>query len=522
MTIKRREIVNDIEHKIITGLITSDQFARRMLPILQSNYFETDYAEKIFSWCKDHFMVYDKAPQQLIQDIYATNRDTLDEAKQELIESFLQTISDKYEQEPDFNVEYFIDQALISIKKREIKRRADKAIRYLESGRVDKAEQEFQDYQKVAKMVTTWVNPFASSIIKDTLQSDEDGGDHIFKFSGALGDLSGWHDRSMLVAFLAPMKRGKSFFLLECAVQAVLNRKRVAFFSLEMSTKQVEKRILKRIGAYGKKSGGVLYPCFDCVKNQNNSCTKSIRVNRKRLFTKDDKKPLFNDNDIYRPCTECRGNQNDYEAATWYTRIHRDIPTPASLVKKAGGIQKMFGDNFRMISYPAGSANIGNIKNDLNSLEYTEGFIPDVIIIDYADILKPEDSRVSDPRAIANTTWVTLKGLSDSRHCLVITASQGTRKSIEKKNIGQVDVAEDIRKLAHINRMYGLSQSMEEKKQGFIRVSVIGEREDEFNERDQVMVLQQLSMGQVILDSELMKTYAISDSDKILTSILED
>jgi replicative DNA helicase len=298
------------------------------------------------------------------------------------------------------------------------------------------------------------------------------------------------------------MKRGKSYFLQEVAVQCLLHRKKVAYFSLEMSKKRVAKRLFSRISSTGKNAGLVHYPCFDCKKNQFNSCTNPKRTNRIRLVDKDGIKPFYTIDNKYKPCTICRGTK-DYEVATWFTSIKRDAMETSALIKQANALTKMYGDNLRIISYPAGSANLSTIKNDLTVLEYTEDFSADCIIIDYADILKPEDTRVSDARTIANSTWLMLKQLADSRHVLVFTASQGNRKSMDKKNISATDIAEDIRKYAHIDRMLGLSQTEQEKKDGILRVSTVGDRDGSFHQGDQVILLQQRSVGQILLDSEM-------------------
>ena len=46
--------------------------------------------------------------------------------------------------------------------------------------------------------------------------------------------------------------------------------------------------------------------------------------------------------------------------------------------------------------------------------------IPDVIIVDYADILAPEDTRQSEKRHQVDETWKALRRLSQEWHALVI------------------------------------------------------------------------------------------------------
>ena len=918
--IKRRVINDDIELKILVGIIVSTSFARKIVPDLKSEYFSSDYIGKVFDWCKEFYNIYKECPGKHIQDIYEENKEQLEEAQQKIIETFLSKLSKDYEQQEEFNVEYLVDSATAYIKQKSIRSIAERTLKYLEHGKIDKAEQEFESYKKIAKVTSDWVNPFSSDFIKETYLTEEEGEDNIFIFPGALGKIVGWHQRDWLVAVLAPMKRGKciaegtmisladgslksieniikdkdkyilskdnsgkivkgeitdyyvnglkecflvktrlgkeitvtynhpfftpngwvelnkisiggfiavprkyndlgiksfesyklkllaymiaegcfrstsytftnkskkiqndfkicveqigdyisktkdpmsvrivnekgrgysggsnlrkwlaelgmhqklsknkiipnfifqlknedialflsvlftcdgsiykdrknlivsygsaskrliyqinhlllrfgiigkikestykgfhsweirftdiininkfisqigfcfekqkraekfiseleekrcrksnfdaipyeviktiipenerpiknenirqcfknkgkisrtallgiinlypqikttieddllwdsiveiiplgkqetfdltikdyhnfiandifvhnSFFLMEMAFRAFMNHKKVVFFSLEMSEKRVEKRLLRRVTAHGKIEGEYLYPCFDCEYNQNGECARIERTNKITLLNEAGNKPVFKKDMKYKTCTACRGTSN-YRVATWYIIKKREKQSMQKSVRKANSLTKMYGDNFRLKSYPAGTANINDLISALDHLEYTENFIPDVIVIDYADILKPEDSRLIDPRAKADSTWIKLKGMADSRHCLVVTASQGTRKSIDKKSISQTDVAEDIRKLAHLDVMYGLSQTQEEKAESIMRVSILAHRDEDANELQQVICLQQRGLGQVLLDSEItgMKTFVEDDSGLI-------
>jgi hypothetical protein len=95
-----------------------------------------------------------------------------------------------------------------------------------------------------------------------------------------------------------------------------------------------------------------------------------------------------------------------------------------------------------------------------------------------------------------------LKNLSDSRHCLVMTASQTNRGSFDKKNVTQTDIAEDIRKIAHIDGGMALNQLPNEKRKGVMRVALIAGRDIDFDQMKTCIVLQNLQLGQVLLDSE--------------------
>ena len=77
--------------------------------------------------------------------------------------------------------------------------------------------------------------------------------------------------------------------------------------------------------------------------------------------------------------------------------------------------------------------------------------------------------------------------------------SQSGRQSIDK-NADSKDIAEDIRKLAHITSMVALNQTPEEKKNGILRLKQLALREGEQEFREAVCT-QCLSIGRIITDS---------------------
>ena len=94
-----------------------------------------------------------------------------------------------------------------------------------------------------------------------------------------------------------------------------------------------------------------------------------------------------------------------------------------------------------------------------------------------------------------------LKQLGQERHCLVVTATQTTMKSRDKKNVTSGDTSEDKRKTAHVDLAIYMSQTREEKNNGVMRLSKYF-RHGFFDELQHVQILQHLDTGQVLIDSE--------------------
>jgi replicative DNA helicase len=160
----------------------------------------------------------------------------------------------------------------------------------------------------------------------------------------------------------------------------------------------------------------------------------------------------------------------------------------------------MAGRGLRVSSHPNNSISARDIRATLDTWEHFDGFIPDVVVIDYADILAPIDNR-KEHRHQQNETWQTLRGLSQERHCLVITATQADADSYDRHHLSLNNFSEDKRKYGHVTAMLALNQTQEEKATGIMRIGVLLAREGEVDARSEVAILQCLRAGQPCLAS---------------------
>ena len=130
-----------------------------------------------------------------------------------------------------------------------------------------------------------------------------------------------------------------------------------------------------------------------------------------------------------------------------------------------------------------------------------EDFVPDVIIIDYADVLAPEDRRVADFRHRINETWMALERLRKKWHACVLTATQADAASYEVHDITMSNFSEDKRKLAHVTAMLAINQTDKEKREAVARIGLVVAREEEFHIERQVKILQCLRKGRPVIGS---------------------
>jgi len=137
--------------------------------------------------------------------------------------------------------------------------------------------------------------------------------------------------------------------------------------------------------------------------------------------------------------------------------------------------------------------------------EKQDNFIPDIIIIDYADILLADaDCLKMDLRNQQNKIWQRLRRLSQEKHCLVVTATQADAASFESRTLKLHNFSEDKRKFGHCTSMYGINQDdPEEKELRVMRLNELVIREGASSTFRQVRLLQCLEMGRPFLGSYL-------------------
>jgi replicative DNA helicase len=506
MTVKieRKPVDNTTEHQITTAMIMSTKFLMEIEFLFNPDYMRNSFAKIVCFWCKDYFSQYKKAPEGHIKDIFLIESESgMSKEDKEIIGNFLSSLSSQFEKAPIINVDYLKDITFDYFRKRELQIRVELAQRFLEVGKIEDAEDQFSKYKKIAYQTSGWFNPLNP---KEALEVFDDNDQGIFKLPGALGRIVGDIERDWFVAVLGVFKKGKSFYLQEMAVRAAFQGLKVAFISLEMKKKNIKERIYKRLTGFGSKTGedSFLFPVFDCELNQLGTCERSERTQNIKLCESVEDKPEFDLDMEYRPCTYCRDNMlRDYQIATWYEVIESPQFTLRDTRRKIKAIETMYGDNFRFICYPRFMAGVSDIRRDLHILEQHEEFIPDIIIVDYADILKPDTK--GDKRNQIDDIWKMLASLAAERHCIVFTASQGTRGAIYKSDMSQDDLAEWIGKLGHVDIFLGLNQSPKEKKAKVIRVNALVHRHKEVDENASALLLQQLEVGQFFLDSHMSK-----------------
>ena len=454
--IKRTKIDLSDEKKLLTNMIVSSEFLKKVQPIVSPKLMEASYSKTLVTWILEFFDYTKEAPGRAIQDIFQSKAKLLqnDETRDSIAE-YLTHLSSQWEQAQINNVEYSYKSALEYLRLRQVDYLINQLQAAKSSHNPEQCESLIAQFSRLERPEGTAIDLMNDArIIKESLtQTDE----RLFKMPGDLGTAIGWICREDFIAISAPPKRGKSWYMMEAGFRAALAGKKVLFVSLEMTKEQTVRRWWSAFNAKPLEGGVYKVPKFE-------------------------------------------PDGNDGFDILYEDRKVDGLPTDiASIEKKQRQYNMALGDGeVRLEIFPSGQMTLSMLEDELDKLEFYENFVPDVLIVDYADILKPETK--GEKRHQLDDIWLRMRGIAQRRKVALITGSQ-TGRETTKKDAGADSFAEHFGKAAHITKGIFLNQTKEEKGLNLIRIDCETQREGKtFTE--QVVVLQGLDIGRPYLDSK--------------------
>lgn len=140
----------------------------------------------------------------------------------------------------------------------------------------------------------------------------------------------------------------------------------------------------------------------------------------------------------------------------------KDVWDFPDVIREKADIIHENGGSLVIKEFPTGQASINTIMAHLRTLETNEGFKPDVIFVDYADIMKPLSSY-SDKRHALTEIYESLRGLAVEYHIPLWTASQTNRLGMDQEKFTLSVIGESLGKAATADVVIGLGRTPEDK-----------------------------------------------------------
>lgn len=375
------------------------------------------------------------------------------QASADVLRSIAKSMQDTVE---TINRRFVLDQATRFVRQQRLKTAIIEAVDLIEKDQIEKAEN-----MLTRTMVSTAIQQDYGTHMRDTASMMRflDANVEAFPTGIPILDLvDAGPARKQLQLFIAPTGKGKSWWLVHLGKMALLNRLKVVHLTLEMSEAKVAQRYCQSL--------------FSLTKRQQTIQLMDIETDEHGKFVSFEKleemvRPSFRDPDI-------RQNLK--------TRL-----------------DKMRWRNLFIKQMPTGVASIADVEAYLDSLWITHRFMPDLLLVDYADLLKYDHSN---QRAELGRLYKELRGLGIVRNIAVATASQGNRSSEDEKVVRIKHVGEDISKAQTADVVLTYSQTDPEYMIGLARLFLEKNRDDEGKQT--LLITQNYKIGQFCMSSASM------------------
>jgi hypothetical protein len=407
--------------------------------------FSSRWENQIGHWCVNYYNKYNKAPNKSIETIFDqwAADDSHDKATVELIERFLSGLSEEYTKKgrQKINPDHLVDVASDLFNKVRLRQLVEEVQGEVDAGAVKKALDKITNYRKFEIGIGSAVDVLSDfGVLKSAF---DQRGEVLVTYPGAAGEFFGESlERDGLLAFMAGEKVGKTFWLVDLAWRAMLQGRRVAFFEVgDMS----ERQLLLRFGTRAAK-----HP----------SRKKSLTFKYPTRMDPDDPPKVH------------------HKVMTFSDVL--DFETTKTALVKLG---ERLGDTtlLRQSTHANDTITVNGIRSILDDWNRgTQAWSPDVVVIDYADLIAPVNGT-AETRDQINKTWKGMRALSQELHVLVATATQAKAESYKAETLSKSHFSDDKRKLAHATAIVGLNQTPTEKENGVMRLNWIVLREDDFS-----------------------------------------
>ena len=402
-----------ILRKILASMILDDiVVARISSQWIPGGLFDSRWANLIGQWCCEYSTKYSKAPKSEIRGLFESWASSTNEEDAIItsVEDFIFGVSDEEAVEKDF----VLDLAKDYFNSVRLKNELEAAQNDLERGFVEDAQKRLQRIRQVELGVGSFVEP-AKDFSAWAQAFDTEKRESLVRYPGPVGEFFEGHFlRGEFYSFMGPDKTGKTAYLLDFAYRGIREKNRVAFFDTgDSDQNEVMLRLCSRVTR-----------CPEYARE----CSIPVKWEEECIFEK------------------------------------KELPSmdPQKGFKMFGKICRT-SDAFRLSCHPNTTLSVQGIDDILSDWE-RQGWRPDILVVDYADILAPPRG-VGDPLEQIDETWKQLRKLSQQRHVLLMTATQSNAAAYgnEKGLLSRKNFSGRKTKLAHVNGMIGINVSDEER-----------------------------------------------------------
>ena len=461
------------QDNLITLLIFDDDSAGIIRGAVELDLFEGDYRD-VVRRIYDYIDRYGTAPKDHVADILDDILNGNDEDKAQVYNSLLENSAALHE---NINIDYVMNTLAAFTRRQHLKNGIIDAAELLQASESEEALEQVEVIMAAAMrrrldLFDPGIFLSDTESVLDFLNIEDNEGLPIGIPEIDSKDLG--PKRKELHLFIASTGMGKTWWFIHLAKYAFLNNLRVCHISLEVDERQLTQRYMQNFFAMTKRRESLRLPVLE-----KDTLGRLLDIS----FEKISPELSMTDSNIREQLEDRIGD--------WGTRL-------GNLVIK---------------QFPTSALTVNGLKAYLDSLESRENFVPDILFVDYADLMR---LNALNYRLELGQLYKELRGIGVERNIAVATASQSHRAGVKAKLLTVDTVAEDWSKAATADTIFTYSQTDAEKELGLARLYVAKGRTDV--DKFTTLITQDYRMGQFVLDSAPMA----SRYKSILSAIVGD
>lgn len=402
------EFNENIQRGILYLLKSDRDFYLQIINLVKPEYFEFPIHGKIYCAVRDYYDKYKKLPNDdfIEQELRATK------SEKEHISDFTDELNyiNRLDTSACEGEDYYLDLVEDFAKKEAMKDAIKQSLTLIKENRMDETEALVRQALTVSRTVDIGQSYFND--VKERWDRTYNA-EEADKFKTLLPSLNrsleGGLGEKELAMVIAPPGVGKSLWLVNQAVQSMIEGRKVLYVSLEMSEDKIAQR-------------------FDSVAT------------------------LIPQGQLKDPSAQLKVGER-------LSIFQKNFPESKLVIKE----------------FPTGQATVNTLRALMVQLKNYEDFEPDVVIVDYLELMRPVRENQHEYQAQQRIAEE-LRGLAMENKFLVWTATQTNRQGRAVKVITDAELGDSYGKIRTCDFAVSLNQSEEEFDTGRMRAYVVKSR----------------------------------------------
>lgn len=444
-----------LQENLLVLLCYSEEHCKFIRNVAEIDHFDgilRDFAHRVYRYIDD----YKEPPKDHIADLF---EDILTDGEESKRSAYQRVLVSLIEAKDSISSKYTIDKLDKFVRLQNLKSGIMEAASKLQQGGEDAAEEAEVILQgRMKKRLTAFDPGLSLDNIEPILAKLKEQSETLPTGIRELDNVGLGPIIKGIHLFVAPPKAGKTTWLVQLGRSALMHGYRVCHVTLEMSEAHMAQRYLQAMCGIAKHPTDIRFPTFSV-----DQLGRIDGIEIKQIAPK----VTFEDSDI---------DEKIIQKVSKWKRHQRRL-----LIKQ----------------FPTGQLSIRGLEAYLDRIEESLSFRPDLLILDYADLLQVKS--VEHYRIALGEVYKQLRGIAVEREIAIATASQSNREGAKRRKVTETEVAEDFSKIATADCVVTYNQTPQERMLNLARVFVAAARHD--MDKFEICISQNYAMAQFARDS---------------------